>query len=101
MNYKLLYARKSLKDIDRTLTFLSEIHPNLPRRFRNILADKLSELDEQPERWAQLENEIRAIRFKLSPSLAWYAFYHFAEKENTISILRIIPQQADPANWPT
>ena len=100
MNNKLLYAPKALKDIDRTLTFLSEIHPDLPRKFRNILADKLSELDEQPERWAPMENDIRTIRFKLSQRLAWYAFYHFVENESTIFVLRIIPQQADSTKWP-
>ncbi|MEO0472351.1 MAG: type II toxin-antitoxin system RelE/ParE family toxin, partial [Bacteroidota bacterium] len=100
MNHKLSYAPKALKDIDRTLTFLSEIHHDLPRKFRNTLADKLSELDEQPERWAPLNNDIRAIRFKLSQRLAWYAFYHFSKEDGTIFILRIIPQRADPTQWP-
>ena len=65
------------KDIEKILSFLSEIHPDLPRRFRNLLAEKFDELDKNPERWSPLSNGIRAIRMKLSKRLTVLLFLPF------------------------
>lgn len=100
MNYVLEYNPQALKDIEHTLSFLSEIHPDLPRKFRNLLADKFEELDYNPERWPPLSNGIRAIRMELSKRLSWYGFYQYYEADKRIVVFRIISQKASSKNWP-
>jgi plasmid stabilization system protein ParE len=101
VNYSLSYTAQALNDIENILDFLSEIQADLPRSFRNELAIQLEKLDEQPERWSELSNGIRAIRLRLSKRLTYYVFYHFLAGERKILLLRLIPQQADPQQWPS
>ena len=101
MNYTLSYNPIAFQDIDHILNFLAEIHPELPRKFRNLLAENLGELDKNPERWSPLSNEVRAIRMKLSKRLAYYCFYHYYEREKRILVLRVLPQNVDPKKWPS
>ncbi|MCB0835383.1 MAG: type II toxin-antitoxin system RelE/ParE family toxin [Bacteroidetes bacterium] len=100
MNYHIQYNPQSIKDLKEVLSFLYEIHPDLPRRFRSLLAENFEDLDKNPERWSPLSNGIRAIRMNLSKRLSYYCFYKFYEQESKILILRIIPQKADPDQWP-
>ena len=100
MNYFVQYNPQSIKDIEEILSFLFDIHSDLPRRFRTLLSEKFEELDHNPERWSPLSNGVRAIRMNLSKRLAYYCFYKFYEEENKILVLRIIPQKADPEQWP-
>ncbi|MEM8888534.1 MAG: type II toxin-antitoxin system RelE/ParE family toxin [Bacteroidota bacterium] len=100
MNYILEYNPQAFQDIDHILSFLSEVHYDLPRKFRNLLASKFEELDTNPERWPPLANGIRAIRMELSKRLSWYCFYQYYEENKRILILRIISQKASPKNWP-
>lgn len=101
MSYTLRFQPKALKDIENILPYLSELHADLPHKFRNLLAEKLEEVGNYPERWAPLSNGIRAIRMKLSKRLAYHCFYTIREHDNHILILRILPQQADPKHWPS
>ncbi|MEL6256102.1 MAG: type II toxin-antitoxin system RelE/ParE family toxin [Bacteroidota bacterium] len=100
MNYILEYNPQVFKDIDHILSFLTEVHDDLPRKFRNLLAGKFEELDSNPERWSPLSNGIRAIRMELSKRLSWYCFYHYYEEDKRILVLRIISQKASTKNWP-
>ena len=43
MNYLLSYNPQIYQDIEEILSFLVDIHPELPRRFRSLLAEKLEE----------------------------------------------------------
>ena len=100
MNYLLQYNPAALSDLNEVLTFLAKIDPSLPRKFRTLLAEKFTELDQNPERWSPLSKGIRAIRIKLSRRLSYYCFYHFYEEEKRILVLRILSQFSDPKNWP-
>lgn len=99
MNFNLKHNPAALNDVKKILEFLSEIHHDLPRRFRNELANTFEELDSFPERWPVLPNSVRAARMNLSKKLRFYIFYHL--KETEIRVLRILPQSADPQNWPS
>ena len=89
MSYTLRFQPKALKDIENILPYLSELHADLPHKFRNLLAEKLEEVGNYLERWAPLSNGIRAIRMKLSKRLAYHCFYTIREHDNHILILRM------------
>ena len=95
MTHRVVVRPRAIAEIKAARYTYTSISPELGKRFRDAIRERIARISERPEMYPRIHGEIRRSITADFP----YSVFYSAERDEIV-VLRVIHHAQDPEKWP-
>lgn len=95
MTRRVVVRPRAIAEIEAARDTYSGVSPELGKRFRDAIRERIARIGERPEMYPRIHGEIRRT---ITADFPYSVFYGIERDE--IVVLRVVHHAQDPEKWP-